>query len=298
MMDERASRIALAASLLFHAALFAPVREFLPLPAEKSEAAPAPRDEPMVFRFVDTQPEPAETPDEPSELLSTTDARAAQPEAPVDAPEGAAYAAGPAPVPTTPRTRGSESPGDRPARESHPTPPADRDTERPEREATTAVDREATPTARTDPRLAMPRSRPRLPVGGAATPGRDALPAPEVDQRLTRAAAGSEFSLNTTAWRWGPYMERLKRAIERNIAPPAAFYYGTAAWITRVRFRIAPDGTLTHARLLDHRGVDDLQYVAMDAIADAADYEPLPTDFPEPYLEITANFYFNVTGDR
>jgi outer membrane biosynthesis protein TonB len=135
-------------------------------------------------------------------------------------------------------------------------------------------------------------ARPSSPA--TAAPAGDRLPAPEVDQRLTRAEAGSAFSLNTTAWEWAPYMQRLKAQIERHISPPAAFYYGTAAWISRVRFRIGPDGRLLEFRLLDHRGVDNLQYVALDAITGAADYEPLPPGFPEPYLEITGNFYFNV----
>jgi hypothetical protein len=135
------------------------------------------------------------------------------------------------------------------------------------------------------------------PQPSAASPPVDPgarLPVPEVDQRLTRAEAGSAFSLNTTAWEWAPYMQRLKARIEEHISPPAAFYYGTAAWISRVRFRIGPDGSLLEFRLLDHRGVENLQYVALDAITGAADYEPLPPGFPEPYLEITGNFYFNV----
>jgi hypothetical protein len=153
---------------------------------------------------------------------------------------------------------------------------------------------------RTDPRLALGPERigARLAPGSAAAetgaaPGAR-LPAPEVDQRLTRAEAGSAFTLNTTAWEWAPYMQRLKARIEEHISPPAAFYYGTAAWISRVRFRIGPDGRLMDFRLLDHRGVENLQYVALDAITGAADYEPLPPGFPEPYLEITGNFYFNV----
>jgi hypothetical protein len=73
-------------------------------------------------------------------------------------------------------------------------------------------------------------------------------------------------------------MARLKAQIEEHIFPPPAFYYGTAAWATRVRFRIAPDGRLMSLELLDHR----------------ADYEPLPPGFPEPLLEITGSFYFNV----
>lgn len=292
MLDDRASRIALAASLLLHAALFAPVRRFLPIPASSPPAAETAPEEPMVFRFVDRQPEPAEEPDEPSDLLAATDARAAQPEAPSELPRGAAFSPGRSPIPTASRPAGSPESGrageETPERAA---PPAERRSEtRP------APDRDSGPPASpgaTDPRLAAALATPRL-RPGRPEPRGAATAVPEVDQRLTRATSGSEFSLNTTAWRWGPYMERLKARIERHIAPPAAFYYGTAAWITRVRFRIAPDGRLTDVRLLDHRGVEDLQYVATDAIEDAADYEPLPPNFPEPYLEVTAGFYFNV----
>jgi hypothetical protein len=93
-------------------------------------------------------------------------------------------------------------------------------------------------------------------------------------------------------------MERLKRAIEAHISPPAAFYYGTAAWVTRVRFRIEPDGRLSRVELLDHAGVANLQYVSTDAIRGAADYEPLPPGFPAEYLEVTGHFYFNVIPER
>ncbi|MGH7542308.1 MAG: hypothetical protein ACREK7_00080, partial [Gemmatimonadota bacterium] len=129
-----------------------------------------------------------------------------------------------------------------------------------------------------------------IPRGGA--PG-DRLPAPEADQRRTAARAGATYSLNTTAWEYGPYMERLKRRIEEQIFPPPAFYYGMAAWVTRVRFRIAPDGRLEGLELLDHEGVRNLQYVALSAVESSADFEPLPPGFPEPYLEITGGFYFN-----
>ncbi|MBW3660043.1 MAG: hypothetical protein KY397_00215 [Gemmatimonadetes bacterium] len=283
MLDDRSSRIALAASLLLHAALVAPVRDFVGVGNQEafSEA-----DEPMVFRFVDPQPVEAEPPEEPSDL-SSTDARAAQPNAPPERPEGAAFSAGPAPAPTTPRSSGAPASGARGASEAEPLPEPVREAEDddgPPSNASPAV----------DPRLALPMATPRL----REPPGDGALPVPEVDQRLTQAAYDKEFSLNTTAWRWGPYMERLKRRVEEHISPPAAFYYGTAAWVTRVRFRIAPDGRLTSLQLLDHRGVDGLQYVATDALEGAADYEPLPPDFPEPYLEVTAHFYFNVVPER
>lgn len=288
MLDTRPSRVALVVSLLLHAALFAPVRDLLPLP-DRAPGPTAPvREEAMVFRFVDPQPVEADEPDEPTELLSTTDSRAAQPDAPDALPDGAAYATGRAPVPVTPREQGAEH------RPSRPSPETARESPSGAEPAPEGASGPPATAGGTDPRLSTPMATPRVRAPGPARTGGDAPPVPQVDQRLASARADNAFSLNTTAWRWGPYMERLKRAIEGHIAPPAAFYYGTAAWITRVRFRIAPDGTLEELRLLDHRGVDDLQYVAIDAIEGAADYEPLPPDFPEPYLEVTAAFYFNV----
>lgn len=304
MLDDRISRIALTISLLLHTALVAPLWErWSPLAADPAvEGSPPP--EPISFRLVDPQPGPEEEPEEPTPNLSDANRRAAQPDAPADLPSGEAFSEGQAPVPVVarPRTNGAVAdPG--------PTAPAARAAERPApRRATDPVEEERqspaddrgdpAPTVgesegRTDPRLALGptaiASRPRAQAASG-----DPLPVPEVDQRLTRAEGGSAFTLNTTAWDFAPYMQRLKARIERHISPPAAFYYGTAAWISRVRFRIAPDGRLLDVRLIDHRGVENLQYVALDAIQGAADYEPLPPDFPEPVLEITGNFYFNV----
>jgi hypothetical protein len=308
MLDDRVSRMALAISLLLHGVLVAPLWErWSPLAADSS-AAVEPPPEPIAFRLVDPQDGPEAKPDVPTPNLSDADRRAAQPDAPAELPRGEAFQAGESPVPTTPRPTGGR-PGAAAVQPA--APPADRSRQPAElppeptgREASAAsserVERAEPPVepqpGRTDPRLALGPMRigAQPNAAAAATPPGERLPAPEVDQRLTRAEAGSAFSLNTTAWEWAPYMQRLKARIERHISPPAAFYYGTAAWISRVRFRIGPDGRLLEFRLLDHRGVENLQYVALDAITGAADYEPLPPGFPEPYLEITGNFYFNV----
>ncbi|MGH7565419.1 MAG: hypothetical protein ACREK2_01175 [Gemmatimonadota bacterium] len=307
MLDDRISRVALAVSLLLHGALAAPLWErWSPLAADPA-AAVAPPPEPMHFRLVDPQAGPDAKPDAPTPNVSDTDRRAAQPDAPEDLPRGEAFSAGRSPVPSTPRPAGAQPtpaataprtaarPEDRPREEARELPIEESGTR--ESGASASVELRETPTSsaegRTDPRLALGPTRIGARPSAPATPG-DRLPAPEVDQRLTRAEAGSAFTLNTTAWEWAPYMQRLKARIEEHISPPAAFYYGTAAWISRVHFRIGPDGRLLEFRLLDHRGVENLQYVALDAITGAADFEPLPPGFPEPYLEITGNFYFNV----
>jgi hypothetical protein len=307
MLEDRISRVALAVSLLLHGVLAAPLWErWGPLAADPAPVAAATAAEPITFRLVDPQPGPDARPDLPTPNVSDADRRAAQPEAPEDLPLGEAFSAGASPILSAPRPAGARAPASAVA-SAPAAPAASRSPERAERSEPAAEEprpeapgEDPAPAGRTDPRLALGPER----IGAQARPPSAAsqtqavpgarLPAPEVDQRLTRAEAGSAFSLNTTAWEWAPYMQRLKARIEEHIAPPAAFYYGTAAWISRVRFRIAPDGRLMDFRLLDHRGVENLQYVALDAITGAADYEPLPPGFPEPYLEITGNFYFNV----
>ncbi len=287
MTRNRVSQMALGLSLLVHALLVAPVWGGL-RPSATEVAVQPEREAPLKFRFVEPPPAPVEEPDRPTENVSVESHRASQPEA-VRRPEGAAFHAGRSPVPERPRTPGrtATAAGSRAASRSP--------------EATAARDRRAQAAepgrdpGRADRRLTIPRSAIGLDAAQATPQGDDArLPVPEVDQRLTRATSGESFSLNTTAWDYAPYLARLKQRIEGHIFPPPAFYYGTAAWVSRVRFRIAPDGRLMSIALIDHRGVENLQYVATDAVRGAADYEPLPPGFPEPYLEITGNFYFNV----
>lgn len=285
--DDHPSRVALSASLLLHALLIAPVWGWLiqatPAVTPVHEEPP-----PIEFTFVEPRDVPEEEPDTPTPLLSTRDQRATQVEDRVERSEGEAFQVGRTPLPTAPRSEGSEA--------ASPTPPTRREAASVADDASRETRDETGPRpARDDARLTRPQSPLNLPPRRRVLPGSGSrLPAPEVDQRLTSARVGSTFSLNTTEWEWGPYMSRLKARIERQIFPPPAFYYGTAAWATRVRFRIAPDGRLERLELLDHRGVANLQYVATSAVEGAADYEPLPPGFPEEFLEITGNFYFNV----
>lgn len=285
MLRDRASRVAFVLALLVHTLVVAPVWGRLDLIPAKAERTPA-DEPPLRFTFVEAPDAPEEPPEEPTPLLSTKDRRAAQPSAP-ERPEGEAFQEGRTPIPQRPRPAGSAAPAGavaqagRSAQAGQPAEPT---------QSNDATTRQARAPAGAGP------VRPGIGsvLQGGAAPG-ERLPVPETDQRVTRARAGSTYSLNTMAWEFGPYMERLKRRIEEHVFPPPAFYYGAAAWATRVRFRIAPDGRLESLELLDHRGVRNLQHVALSAIEGAADYEPLPLDFPEAYLEITGSFYFNTS---
>jgi len=289
MLRDRASRTAFLVTLLVHALVVAPVWGIFEL-GRAGVAPPTPEPDPLRFTFVDPPDAPEEVPEEPTPVLSSEDRRAAQPEVP-ERPEGEAYRQGRTPIPQRPRPAGNAAMAGSTEPEGGAAPAATPRVEKAPSETSLEAGRERPPVAE------APGAGPLRPGIGSAlrrgsTPG-ERLPAPETDHRTTAARAGATYSLNTTAWEYGPYMERLKRRIEEHIFPPPAFYYGMAAWVTRVRFRIAPNGRLEGLELLDHEGVRNLQYVALSAVDGAADFEPLPPGFPEPYLEITGGFYFN-----
>jgi hypothetical protein len=150
-----------------------------------------------------------------------------------------------------------------------------------------------------DSRLAIPRRDLAIPQtaapGALKPPGTGRRGLPQVDNRLSRARFDGEFSLSTYAWDYAPYMSRLKRQIEDYTWTilPSAFWYGIAAWATQVRFTILPDGRLESVTITGHDGVLELRHVASDAVTGSADFEPLPTGFPDPKLTIVGNFYFN-----
>src|SRR5687767_707913 len=111
MLEDTSSRVALTASLLLHAALAAPVYERVIPALGGAPAAPTvPERPPIRVSFVDEQSN-AEPPAGPTDLVATTDARAAQPDAPASLPRGAAYSEGRSPVPTTPRRAGAPDAG-------------------------------------------------------------------------------------------------------------------------------------------------------------------------------------------
>jgi outer membrane biosynthesis protein TonB len=60
-----------------------------------------------------------------------------------------------------------------------------------------------------------------------------------------------------------------------------------------LRFRIQQDGTLTNFELITYTGHETLKNTSVHSIRASFPFLPLPSDFPEDYLEITAGFYYN-----
>jgi hypothetical protein len=118
---------------------------------------------------------------------------------------------------------------------------------------------------------------------------------PGLDQRTSRALEIGSFSLNTYAWNYAPYLLWLKTRIQNNIYPPPAFtHMGLISGQTRLRFRILRDGTLQGLELLEYNGHISLMHTSMRAVEVSVPLKKLPDDFPEEYLEITAQFDYAI----
>ncbi|RMD97127.1 MAG: hypothetical protein D6814_10115 [Calditrichaeota bacterium] len=107
----------------------------------------------------------------------------------------------------------------------------------------------------------------------------------------SRSSDMGDFSLNTYAWDFAPYMIRLKRKIEKNIFPPPAFtYMGIIHGQAILRFRISPEGKLAKLEIVSYNGHKSLLNTSLKAVEVSAPFEPLPDNFPEKYLEVTGRF--------
>jgi len=130
-------------------------------------------------------------------------------------------------------------------------------------------------------------SHSRWPYVSRYAPGRQSLD--------SRAPDLGSFSLNTYAWDYAPYLLWLRERVQRNIYPPPAFtQMGIISGRTILRFRITRNGALQNLALLGYEGHKSLMETSMRAIQSSAPFRNLPKNFPEDYLEVTAQFEYTV----
>jgi outer membrane biosynthesis protein TonB len=124
-------------------------------------------------------------------------------------------------------------------------------------------------------------------------------PKPRHDNEMTRAINSGGLTFNTYNWDFAPYMLLLKKKIEGNIFPPAAYTrMGMISGDTLLKFRIYPDGALKLLEVLDTRGHHTLMETSVKAIEVSAPFPELPKNFPEEYLEVTAKFIYFGREDK
>ncbi len=105
------------------------------------------------------------------------------------------------------------------------------------------------------------------------------------------------LSFNTYDWDFAPYMLAMKRAIESHLFPPYAFtHMGMISGTNIVRFTVMPDGRVRSLEILDSDAHFSLDRTSVRAIESSVPFLPLPRDFPEEYLEVTAHFSYVITG--
>jgi TonB family protein len=105
------------------------------------------------------------------------------------------------------------------------------------------------------------------------------------------------FSFNTYNWDFAPYMLAMKRKVESNLRPPYAFtHMGAVSGTNIVRFIVLPDGRIRGLEILGSDAHFSLDQSSIRAIQLSAPFLPLPTGFPEAYLEVTAHFSYLIGG--
>ncbi|MBN2417225.1 hypothetical protein JXO52_15415 [bacterium] len=116
-------------------------------------------------------------------------------------------------------------------------------------------------------------------------------------QEQSSAAETGGMSFNTYEWEFAPYMLELKKKIQKNIFPPTAFTRLGFGGQNVITFRIYPDGRLEGPEVLRVEGERALAETSCKAVLYSAPFTPLPENFPEEYLEVTARFEYFIARD-
>lgn len=101
------------------------------------------------------------------------------------------------------------------------------------------------------------------------------------------------ISLSTYKWQWAPYVNALKNKLYQVwFAPPAYYQLGLIYGYTIVRFTIDKQGQMIDIQVLKQVGHKSLQLSSTEAIRALFPFLPLPKDFPDKTLTITAKLIY------
>lgn len=101
------------------------------------------------------------------------------------------------------------------------------------------------------------------------------------------------LSLSTYKWEWAPYINAMKRKLQHVwFAPPAYNQLGLIHGYTIIRFTVNRAGNITGWEVLKHVGHESLELSSTEAIKALFPFLPLPEDFPEETLTVTAKLMY------
>jgi len=102
-----------------------------------------------------------------------------------------------------------------------------------------------------------------------------------------------DFTLNTTAWNFAPWIRDFANKLHRHWKAPYAYFpLGVISGSTTLRLVVEKDGTLSSMEVLDKVGHESLHDASQAALRAFAPYTPLPPDFPEENLVITLVLHY------
>lgn len=108
------------------------------------------------------------------------------------------------------------------------------------------------------------------------------------------ARQGQSIDLSTQEFRWMGYFSKLKKTIQSTWSYPRAARYAALQGRVKVRFMILKNGDLAQAKVLSSSGYDILDAHVLQALGEAAPFDPLPWHFKEPRMEVTGVFTYLV----
>jgi len=111
-----------------------------------------------------------------------------------------------------------------------------------------------------------------------------------------RGEPGNIVDLNTREFKYTSYFAHLKEKIELAWVYPQESQMRGEQGILTLSFTILKDGRLQDVRLIQSSGYYLLDQAAMKAVKDAADFKPMPAQWPEDHLTILARFSYQLVG--
>lgn len=129
----------------------------------------------------------------------------------------------------------------------------------------------------------------------AGRPGRSSRKSVGSRNLLASAEEQGGISFNTYNWDFAPYMLAMKRKVESHMRPPYAFtHMGAVSGTNIIRFVVLPNGSIRDLEILDSDTHFSLDRTSLRAVELSVPFLPLPRNFPEAYLEVTAHFAYTI----
>ncbi|RMH62396.1 MAG: hypothetical protein D6677_09795 [Calditrichaeota bacterium] len=118
-------------------------------------------------------------------------------------------------------------------------------------------------------------------------------PGQQMQQKKFSVEEVGALSLSTYKWNWAPYINKLKRKHMSVWFPPSAYSrLGLIHGRTKIYFEIDRQGRLLTLKILGHKGHESLRTSSEESIRNIFPFLPLPDDFPDDKLGITATLIY------